>query len=516
MSEIFLQQKELKMDLPLSGEYLKNVKEIEIPGVLSGNANGLSAKITEIPIGTLPSLLGWTHDITFSATDADTVAWTSGTITLSNGKTYSIEAGNTGNMTGLNFIYLDILVSETVLQKTTTAGNSVGASKILIAVAQNNSDAGSKAKFQAFGGKGGVLLTVDNIAANSASVNEFVSNTAQIKDGIITNAKIADLEAGKITVVGGKLPDSKIDSASAWNAKLDAASVGDMAFEDAVELAKLGSTILSGGYLQTILINADLIQAGTLVGRTIKTATPAAGVGEAVVIEGGTSKYIKLYYNASEVGFIRGYTTDGSEVTYVDIQAASGRKIKLKNSYIEIDGDLCPSSDEGNDCGQSNRKWNNVRGQTIWQQTNTDGSRHVYDFAYIEKGLINEKLLKKVAKKSDGMESVNGFIPELSLPFKQGTVLGWSSRGLRESKNEKDFAVAVASEKGLPIVLGAEPVRIIGKAKIGDYIVPSGKNGCAMAISKKKYICGQYEVIGRCLENKRDHRERLIKVMIKF
>jgi hypothetical protein len=41
-------------------------------------------------------------------------------------------------------------------------------------------------------------------------------------------------------------------------------NIGDMAYEDAVELAKLGDTIVEGGYLQTILINADRIDTGTL------------------------------------------------------------------------------------------------------------------------------------------------------------------------------------------------------------------------------------------------------------
>jgi hypothetical protein len=41
-------------------------------------------------------------------------------------------------------------------------------------------------------------------------------------------------------------------------------TLGDMAYEDAVELAKLGKTIVEGGYLQTILINADRIDTGTL------------------------------------------------------------------------------------------------------------------------------------------------------------------------------------------------------------------------------------------------------------
>jgi hypothetical protein len=155
--------------------------------------------ITGIQSGSEIAIQGWQQDMTFSASDADTVAWTSGTITLMNGDTYSINAGNTGDITALTYIYLDINTSETALQTTTTASDAVGSGKILIAVAENNSDTDSDAVFQVFGGSGGNNLLVDNIVANSASTNEFISNTAQIKDAIITNAKINDLSVAKLT-----------------------------------------------------------------------------------------------------------------------------------------------------------------------------------------------------------------------------------------------------------------------------------------------------------------------------
>jgi len=41
-------------------------------------------------------------------------------------------------------------------------------------------------------------------------------------------------------------------------------TLGDMAFEDAVELAKLGSTIIEGGYLRTGLVHAGRIDTGVL------------------------------------------------------------------------------------------------------------------------------------------------------------------------------------------------------------------------------------------------------------
>ena len=175
-----------------------------ITGALTTGA-GSSIDGTYIGAGTVGSaaanlaLRGWTFTGIFSSTDYNTVAWSAGTFTASDGTAYSIGAGNTGNMSAITFIYLDIAVSTTAFQITTTAATAVGNGKCLIGVAQNNSDTTSKAIFQVFGGTGGQLITVDNIAANSASVNEFVSNTAQIANAIITSAKIYSINADTIT-----------------------------------------------------------------------------------------------------------------------------------------------------------------------------------------------------------------------------------------------------------------------------------------------------------------------------
>jgi hypothetical protein len=145
------------------------------------------------------SAQGWTNTCAFSATDYNTIAWGAGTFTTAGGTAYSIDAGNTGNMAAATYIYLDIAVSTTVLQTTTTAATAVGSGKVLIATAAPNTDITSKAGVQVFGGIGGHILLVDNIAANSASTNEFVSNTAQIANLVVTNAKINDLAVSKLT-----------------------------------------------------------------------------------------------------------------------------------------------------------------------------------------------------------------------------------------------------------------------------------------------------------------------------
>ena len=82
-------------------------------------------------------VMAWTTTLVFSATDADTVAWTTGAIKMQDGTTYTIDAGNTGNMSALTYIYLDIAVSLTVLQVTTTYSTAVGNGKILICTALN-------------------------------------------------------------------------------------------------------------------------------------------------------------------------------------------------------------------------------------------------------------------------------------------------------------------------------------------------------------------------------------------
>lgn len=92
--------------------------------------------INNLRQGSDPAILNWQFSGTFSSTDSDTVSWTSGTLTLSDGSVYSIVAGNTGNMTALTYIYFDKNKSTTAFQTTTTAGNAVGTGKILLGTAK--------------------------------------------------------------------------------------------------------------------------------------------------------------------------------------------------------------------------------------------------------------------------------------------------------------------------------------------------------------------------------------------
>ena len=161
-------------------------RELYNPFVYGGTLDGLTIK--NLQRGSDLAIQDWQLDCTFSATDSDTVAWGAGTLTLADGRTFSIGAGNTGNMAAFTYIYFDREVSETALQASTTASDAIGKQKILIAIAQNVSDATKYAKFNVLGGKalmGGSWWTADNI---------IVANLAAI------SADIGAITAGTITL----------------------------------------------------------------------------------------------------------------------------------------------------------------------------------------------------------------------------------------------------------------------------------------------------------------------------
>ena len=145
---------------------------------------------------------GWTQTSVFSASSATQVAWTSGTFTTSNGTSYSISSGNTGTMSARTYIYLNINVSTTAYQVTTTASTAVGDGKVLIATAINNT---TEATLQVFGGAGGLNIDAASIVANSITANEIAAGAVTASKINVTqlsaiNANMGAITAGTITL----------------------------------------------------------------------------------------------------------------------------------------------------------------------------------------------------------------------------------------------------------------------------------------------------------------------------
>lgn len=126
------------------------------------------------------------------------------------------------------------------------------------------------------------------------------NNAAEFYDITIVVGSGSDVDYGYIS--GSKPPSdadktsdntandtSNVDGTSASSVKSDAqagatftsSDAGDMAYEDLVEDAKLGSTIISGGYIRSELLTADNIVTGTLNANDVKVS----GGGGNVVID---------------------------------------------------------------------------------------------------------------------------------------------------------------------------------------------------------------------------------------
>jgi len=171
--------------------------------------------ITGTPIASIPnstatdiSLLEKTWTMVFSVTDADTIAWTSGTITLSNSRTFSILSGNTGNMAALTYLYVDPAVSSTVLQTTTTAATAMGANKCLIGTARNNTVTASFIPY----GPGTPLVDGANIGALSVVAGNIAA--ASITSTKISVSQLSAIAADMGTITAGTITGTTVQTAS--------------------------------------------------------------------------------------------------------------------------------------------------------------------------------------------------------------------------------------------------------------------------------------------------------------
>lgn len=184
-----------------------NANSADVPAVPSGsaaidvNTNSITLNGSQLTPGSVASAsinlanVGWTQTCIFSVTDLDTVAWGSGTFTSAAGVSYSISAGNTGNMSARTFIYLDISVSTTTYQTTTNITIPVGDGKVLIAVAQNAATSATFALTQTN------QISGDSILANTISAGKM--NVGQLS---AISADLGTVSAGYInglTITGG-------------------------------------------------------------------------------------------------------------------------------------------------------------------------------------------------------------------------------------------------------------------------------------------------------------------------
>ena len=168
------------------------------------------------------ALRGWIQTSVFTVTDLDTVAWGTGTLTASDGTAYSISAGNTGNMAAKSYVYLDIAVSVTAYQVTTTAATAVGNGKILVAICQNGA---TEATFMLLNNNS-YNIDAANIVAGSITANEISTATItadrmNVSTLSAISANLGSITAGSLTINSGA---ASIDSSG--NAVFKSVQIG--------------------------------------------------------------------------------------------------------------------------------------------------------------------------------------------------------------------------------------------------------------------------------------------------
>ena len=238
----------------------------------------------------------WSTNISWSASDKNTVAWTSWSIYLPDWTAYTISSGgNTWDMTTTTYIYYDM--ENEAIATTTSASVSVGKDKLLLCVANPVSTHGKSAEFQAFWTNDqSTFIYASNIAANTITGNEIAANTikaAQIDSWAITTSKLA-----------------------VW--AVDSSAIEDWA------------------------VVADKIEAWAVTASKINVSTLSAITGNmwtCYVWDIDNWNWIKIYPVSSSQGRVQFYY-NGSSVGYIDWQYSSwvGSWVVMLNwSYIVLD-----------------------------------------------------------------------------------------------------------------------------------------------------------------------------------
>lgn len=268
-------------------------------------------------------LSGWAHDLVFSATDEDTVAWAAGTITLPNGDTFSIDAGNTGDISALTYIYLDRGTSETELQTTTTASIAVGAGKLLLAVAEDVAS-GKNALFHVFGGNAttGVLITADNIVAGTITGNEIAANT--IEAGNIAAGTITADEIAAATITGARIAANTIE---AGNIAANTITANEIA-ANTITASEIAAGTITADEIAANTITAAEIAAGTITGTQIAADTITAANIAAATITATELSVTSLSAISGDMGSITAGTITGATFQ----TDSSGARIVINNS----------------------------------------------------------------------------------------------------------------------------------------------------------------------------------------
>ena len=315
-----------------------NAIEADVPAVASGgaaqdiNTSNVTINGQQLTPGTYPvtvldvSNWGWGQTCVFSSTDLDTVSWTLGVFKSADGVSYNITAGNTGNMGAKTYIYLDLNVSATAYQVTTTPATAVGIGKVLIAVANPDTAAATYNLSEA------TQIVGDNILANSINASKITTGQLIVGTNVGLGAAKQNFYATPTTPYYlNDLWTSGTDIKVCIVQRLTGAYVAaDWALATNYQ-NPTGVTTIVGNTVTTGFVNALSVTAGSvaaenitgtyITGKTIRTASS----GTRIVIDGANNE-IQIYNGSTlrALGYQNGWSYYNSSSTEIGAIYASG------------------------------------------------------------------------------------------------------------------------------------------------------------------------------------------------
>lgn len=229
--------------------------------------------------------------------------------------------------------------------------------------------------------------------------------------------------------------------------------------------------------------------------------------------------YITYNYNAGRA------CMDIEVANQCRIESSAGRQIRFESSQIEFNGDIAPTSDNTYKCGTSGLRWSegnyeNLVVDDLFCNVSFQGCGTISGCAYTEMNLLGEKFdeYKEDISLSKEERDERKVSEKNYTGFEEGDVLVWTVKGLKKADLDAcNCVTAVADKRGMPIVLGAEKIKVIGKVAVNQFLVSSGVPGYARAWNQT--MCGNPPigtVIAQAMENKLDETEPgMIMAMIR-
>ena len=301
---------------------------------------------------------GWGQTCAFVSATLNTVTWGAGTFTSADGEAYAISAGTTGVMAAKTYIYLDLNVSETVYQKTTTSSTSVGVGKVLIAVAENAAVTSTYMLSEA------TQIVGDNLIANTINASKITTGQLVVGDAWVGLGSAEDA-AGVTTIVGntvttgyvnalsitviGTLTAGVIDASVVTVSNLTVGTnVGLGTAEDAAGVTTIVGNTITTGYVNALEITAKYVVASvSLSSPAITGGTIAIGSGNAIFKADANGIYLgnatfgsapfrvamNGHITATDIT-ITGYVEDGTAAADINANSTTVSGAKLTNSSV--------------------------------------------------------------------------------------------------------------------------------------------------------------------------------------